>query len=342
MTKSRVCKLASFACLLMLTGSLYVDSVQAELLAFYDFNDASDAAVAVDITGNGNDGEVVGAEYTALGGGRTGGGSDRAMDFLEDNDGSVVIVPTAEDGAFESIVEKDQASILMWTFGGPDQPTNHITFHFGTGEGGDGSVRQLQAHIPWSNGQIYFDVAGCCGGNQRINALEADDSLYKDEWNHYAFIKNEDYTAIYQNGELWLDSDAAGGPKDPVLDIVTFFIGAGPEEDGGGRSYHGLLDDFGVWDEALSEEQIVDVMMNGISTDTNPRLQAGDSNQDLQFNQLDLVQVQIAAKYLSGQAATWAKATGMAHREASKGRRLPAMASSISWTSSPRSATAST
>jgi hypothetical protein len=36
-----------------------------------------------------------------------------------------------------------------------------------------------------------------------------------------------------------------------------------------------------------------------------PRLQAGDADQDLDFDQLDLVQVQIAAKYLTGQVATW-------------------------------------
>jgi hypothetical protein len=34
-------------------------------------------------------------------------------------------------------------------------------------------------------------------------------------------------------------------------------------------------------------------------------LQAGDADQDLKFDQRDLVRVQIAAKYLSGQAATW-------------------------------------
>lgn len=42
-----------------------------------------------------------------------------------------------------------------------------------------------------------------------------------------------------------------------------------------------------------------------ITGDGQPRLQAGDANQDLRFDQLDLVQVQIAAKYLTGQAATW-------------------------------------
>jgi hypothetical protein len=34
-------------------------------------------------------------------------------------------------------------------------------------------------------------------------------------------------------------------------------------------------------------------------------LQAGDANMDWQFDQLDLVQVQIAGKYLTGQPATW-------------------------------------
>jgi hypothetical protein len=34
-------------------------------------------------------------------------------------------------------------------------------------------------------------------------------------------------------------------------------------------------------------------------------LNAGDADQDLDFDQLDLVQVQVAAKYLTGEAATW-------------------------------------
>ena len=38
---------------------------------------------------------------------------------------------------------------------------------------------------------------------------------------------------------------------------------------------------------------------------SSPVLQAGDADQDFDFDQLDLVQVQIAAKYLTGQAATW-------------------------------------
>ncbi len=36
-----------------------------------------------------------------------------------------------------------------------------------------------------------------------------------------------------------------------------------------------------------------------------PPLQAGDADEDLDFDQLDLVRVQVAAKYLTGQLATW-------------------------------------
>lgn len=36
-----------------------------------------------------------------------------------------------------------------------------------------------------------------------------------------------------------------------------------------------------------------------------PTLRAGDADQDLDFDQLDLVRVQIAAKYLTGETATW-------------------------------------
>ena len=41
------------------------------------------------------------------------------------------------------------------------------------------------------------------------------------------------------------------------------------------------------------------------NVEIKPRLRPGDSDQDLDFDQFDLVQVQIAAKYLTGEPATW-------------------------------------
>lgn len=47
-------------------------------------------------------------------------------------------------------------------------------------------------------------------------------------------------------------------------------------------------------------------ILNGVTLEVLERLaQAGDADQDGDFDQLDLVRVQVAAKYLSGQAASW-------------------------------------
>ena len=61
----------------------------------------------------------------------------------------------------------------------------------------------MQAHVPWSNGHVYWDTAGCCnGGTQRIEA-NAVEWAPLDEWNHYVFIKSDDQKEIWINGELF-------------------------------------------------------------------------------------------------------------------------------------------
>lgn len=226
-----------------------------EAVLFYDFNDATKGDVAVDITGNGNDGEIIEAEYTGDKGGRSGQAGDRGMDFLETIDEAFIDVLSAEDGAFDSLTENDMATLTMWILGNEEQPANQWNFYAGPN-------RQLGSHIPWSNSNVYFDVGGtedsaCC--TDRINTA-VDLESFADEWNHYAFVKNEDETAIFLNGELLLE----GFDMRPLNEITEFFVGAGPENDR--RSYGGVMDDFGVFNTALSEDEIVDVMNNGLAT----------------------------------------------------------------------------
>ena len=54
----------------------------------------------------------------------------------------------------------------------------------------------------------------------------------------------------------------------------------------------------------MTEEELDALFLGG--ADSVP-LQAGDANMDYEFSQLDLVQVQVAATYLTGQAATWSQ-----------------------------------
>ena len=116
--------------------------------------------------------------------------------------------------------------------------------------------RAMQAHVPWSNGEIYWDTAGCCnGGTQRINANATDiggwgeDML--DTWHHYVFVKNEDAKEIWIDGELFHDGDNIS----PLpSDINWLNIGG---DAAGNNSLRGVIDDFAVFASALDEDQIM-------------------------------------------------------------------------------------
>ena len=103
------------------------------------------------------------------------------------------------------------------------------------------------------------------------------------EWHHLSYVKakNPDesgkaITAIFQDGapivtspgcdiECWSNGRGffvnwAEATIDDVLPITRAAIGAAP---GGGGSQDGRLDDFAIWDEALSTERIVALANNG-------------------------------------------------------------------------------
>lgn len=171
---------------------------------------------------------------------------------------------------FNAIVDSQEVTISFWQNRVGDDATDQWTFLFQAG------ARQLGSHAPWSNGQVYFDVSGCCGGNQRINtSMNGADT--DGGWHHLAFVKevNRDesdkaITAIFQDGQALVSSpgcdlacwdggrgdlvDWSAATIDDVVPITSGAIGGAP---GGGSSQNGLMDDFAIWDQALSTERIV-------------------------------------------------------------------------------------
>ena len=78
------------------------------------------------------------------------------------------------------------------------------------------------------------------------------------------------------------------------------------------RTWSGMIDDVAMWDRALTDDEVLQIWNDGAGASIASllgggvtELQAGDADQNLEFNQLDLVKVQVAAKYLTGAAATW-------------------------------------
>jgi len=236
--------------LLLVAGILTVGSpAGAGLVVYYNFNDSGTSATATDTSGLGHDGTISGATYTADGGGQSGVTGDRAMNFQPSQG---VAIPAAGTGGFASITANDAATVSLWIYGDTTQPRSDSAFGFDNAASG----RVLQSHLPWSGGTIYWDIGNndnvCCGGGERISKLESDPNKYRGGWNYYTFVKEPGTGStgmkIYQNGALWHQGSAGVN----LGTIVNGFVGRDPD----GNYYDGQIDDFAVYDTAISPQTI--------------------------------------------------------------------------------------
>ena len=130
-------------------------------------------------------------------------------------------------------------------------------------------------------------------------------TLPEDEWTHFilTFDDATDLGKLYVNGGApeTLDFPGIELTSDPAND-VTLFKTRGSEQVE--RRFDGDISLARLYDFVLSDEQALanytESFFGGATA-----LQPGDADQDLDFDQLDLVQVQIAAKYLTGASASW-------------------------------------
>ena len=152
---------------------------------------------------------------------------------------------------------QNEITISFWSFGSEELPINTYAF-----EGVDaGNLRQMNVHLPWSNGQIYWDCVNDGSGYDRINKPASEDE-YKNVWSHWSFTKNATTgdMKIYLNGSLWHSGTGFTRP----IDIQEFRLGG--SANGNGR-YYGKMDDFQIWNKELSEATIKEWMTKKITSD---------------------------------------------------------------------------
>ncbi|MFT4536480.1 MAG: hypothetical protein ACJA1A_002223 [Saprospiraceae bacterium] len=114
--------------------------------------------------------------------------------------------------------------------------------------------RQLNVHLPWSNNNVFWDCGNDGTNYDRINK-SIDPELLTAQWNHWAFTKNAvaGNMSIFLNGELWHSGTGLTKP----IDINDLFIGASKSFN---VAYYGGIDDFMLFDRALSSEEILKIM----------------------------------------------------------------------------------
>ncbi len=175
--------------------------------------------------------------------------------YLKFRDMDFVSVPGDVFSALDSAV-----TIAFWQYGDPLlQPQNGSIF-----EGLDSAGhRVLNVHLPWSDSKVYWDAGHDATGYDRISQMVSDPSKYRGKWNHWAFTKDlsKGRMKIYLNGQLLFNQ---GSRRKPLKGIKTFRIGS----DGSGTSnfYDGFIDEFSIWNKALSDTAIRTFMYRDIAT----------------------------------------------------------------------------
>jgi hypothetical protein len=168
------------------------------------------------------------------------------MDF---NGFSDIIVVDDGATAFDSLMTTGAATISFWIFGDvlgdprPGSPCTNFSAFNGSG------IRQLMGHVPWEDGVVYFDAAGQVPGVNRI-FKDATADQFEGRWNHWMFIKEGSgptgLSSIYLNNTLF----HSGTTTAAFDNIESFYVGGNGQNVNEG--YHGLIDEFAVWDHALS------------------------------------------------------------------------------------------
>lgn len=123
-------------------------------------------------------------------------------------------------------------------------------------------------------GRYNWDCGQPWSFDNRLSGNHRYPSEWSGRWNHWAFTKDVQCGTmqIFFNGLLY---DSRTGADSPISGITSFEIGSGWY---GG--YDGLIDDFRIYNYALSESEIAYVATNGTGIFERPLMTPADLNDD--------------------------------------------------------------
>lgn len=223
-----------------------LNALPLHLLAWWNFNDVSQADTAVDASHSIVGKLEGGAVFTDDAVGRTGAAGDRALDLgAETVGGRTMRVPAS---TFLNLAgARNQVSVSFWQK--LDNVASSTTFRAGFAPAA-GDTRGISCHSTWGDNTFYWDTSGCCEQpSQRLLKANAGVDL-TDGWHHLVFQKNGPLKEIWLDGALVTSS---GGASPLPTAFTNLFIGSSVD---GTENIHGMLDDVAIFAEALTEAQI--------------------------------------------------------------------------------------
>jgi hypothetical protein len=211
--------------------------------------------------------------FSVVDGGHTGAVTDRALDFGTSGTGGATVTDPPFLTAANLTAGSDTMSISFW------QKKYSINGSSAVWLNSPSAGRDFNAHCPWSDDTFYYDTAGCCNPPQRISANISTFPPYQTagigdgwwtNWHQFVYVKNGINKQIYIDGQLFLDQSAAGVNAAPLTTDINYMdIGWLP----GSPCILGLLDDFAVFGDPLSQAQVTQ-----LASGTSPAHVSGITN----------------------------------------------------------------
>ena len=142
----------------------------------------------------------------------------------------------------------NELTVSFWVYGNSSMMPTQTSIVYGYGA--SSTQRNLNVHLPWSDGSIYYDCGYSNGGYDRINSV-ATATQQGGQWNHWTFTKNSTTgdMKIYLNGNIW----TSGTAKTKPISILTLILG---KDNNLLNNYKGKLNEFTIWNKELSQSDI--------------------------------------------------------------------------------------
>ncbi|MBD3184651.1 hypothetical protein GF312_20390 [Candidatus Poribacteria bacterium] len=225
--------------LFIMTALVFSHAVAKDIdgLVMYFSFDAGNGDEVIDESGNGNNGEITGAEWDN---GIYGG----ALSF---DGASFVEVPSSD--SLEGLLE--EMTVMCWI-----NPTLTGSGWQGVVTKGADGAEHFELLI---NTDAHIHTAQMFAGGRAV-ADRGNVLVTADEWNHVAVTYKEGEWIVYLNGEEGDNSVAASGELVP--DGQPLVIG---DERPMNRLYEGLIDEVAVFNRVLPQDEINDLMNNSIA-----------------------------------------------------------------------------
>ncbi|MDB4277223.1 LamG domain-containing protein, partial [bacterium] len=141
----------------------------------------------------------------------------------------------------------NEITISMWVNGSANQPVSDTVLNAVDTSGN----RILNIHLPWSNGDIFWD-AGDASGYDRVREGSTP-SEYSGSWSFWVFTKNANTgeMSIYLNGAL---KATETGQTSEIGEIASVVLG---DNVNGGNGYEGAIDEVRIYSQALDSAQVL-------------------------------------------------------------------------------------